>query len=203
MKKIIIIVIILFITGCTTYNELNNLAIIKSIGIEVKDNKYTLYAQIIDEIDKNNNPKTQIIMEEGDNIQELFQNIKIHINKEIYLAHIDLLILNKIDNTILNNIINYFLNNQSFRNDFLTILSDNINDILEKTKYDEIEKIITTNKDTKKIIKISFEEIIQNYLDKKEFSLSKINYQNKINFEGNYKFLNNKLERINNEKNRT
>ena len=41
MKKIFILIIILFLTGCTKYNDLNELAIIKSIGIS-HDKDYTL-----------------------------------------------------------------------------------------------------------------------------------------------------------------
>ena len=206
MKKIFfLLIIIFFIAGCTTYNELNDLAIIKSIGIKCNNNdNYTLYAEIIDEIDKDNIPKTKIIETNANTIKELFENIKILVNKEIYLSHIDLIIIDEnIKNKDLDNIINYFLDNKEFRNDFLTIFSNDIKELLENSKYDEIEKIIISNKDNKKIIKISFEEIMQNYLDNKPFYLSKVTFEDKIIFNGNYKYFNNKLERIDNNESRT
>ena len=201
MKKILLLIIIFMLTGCKEYNELNDLAIIKSIGIESKK-EYTLYAEIIEEIDKDNNPHTKVIETNGNNIEDIFNNIKTLVNKEIYLSHIDLLILDKSLNDVdYKNIANYFLNHKEFRNDFLTIFSSKTKKILEESKYDEIENLITTNKDNKEIIEVSFEEVISKFLDNKDFILSMINYDKEIKFNGNYKYKNNKLERINNEKN--
>ena len=201
MKKILLLIIIFMLTGCKEYNELNDLAIIKSIGIESKK-EYTLYAEIIEEIDKDNNPHTKVIETNGNNIEDIFNNIKTLVNKEIYLSHIDLLILDKSLNDVdYKNIANYFLNHKEFRNDFLTIFSSDTKKILEESKYDEIENLITTNKDNKEIIEVSFEEVISKFLDNKDFILSMINYDKEIKFNGNYKYKNNKLERINNEKN--
>ena len=204
MKKIFFLIIfMLFLTGCNSYNELNQLAIIKSIGIKY-DKSYTLYSEIIDEVDKNNNPKTKIISTNGKDIDELFNNIKSIVNKKIHFSHIDLIILDEnLNKNNLNDIINYFLNHNEFRNDFLTIISNDINKVLENSKYDEVENIIISNKESKNIIKISFEEIISKFLDNKDFILSKIIYKNEIEFDCNYKYINNKFERITNEKNRT
>lgn len=201
MKKIIILItFLLFITGCHKYNDLNDLAIIKSIGISYQD-KYILYAEIIEEIDKNNIPKTKVIETNSNNIQELFNNIKILINKEIYFSHIDLLLLDfELNDSNYQELINYFLKHNEFRNDFLCIFSNDIKSVLENAKYDEIEELITTNKETKDVIKISFEELMKNFLDKKAFTLSKVNYNNEIIFEGNYQYKNNKIERIKDEK---
>ena len=41
---------------------------------------------------------------------------------------------------------------------------------------------------------------MKNYLDKQVFKLSEVSYNEKIIFNGNYKYHNNKLERITNEK---
>ncbi len=199
MKKYLLL-IILFLTGCTKYNDLNELAIIKSIGIS-HDNEYTLFAEIIDEIDKDNNPITKVIETKDKDLNKLFNNIKLLVNKEIYFSHIDLLILDiNLNNNDYQKIINYFLEHHEFRNDFLCVLSKDIKNVLENAKYDEIEDLITTNKESKNIIKISFEEIMKNYLDKQVFTISEVSYNEKIVFDGNYRYQNNKLERITNEK---
>ena len=195
MKKILILLIILFQTGCNKYTELNELAIIKSIGISKNDN-YTLYAEIISDI-KDNEPKTEIIEITSDNIDHLFKNIKLLVNKEIYFSHIDLIILDfNLDNNDYDNLIKYFLQHHEFRNDFLTILSKDIKNILNNSQYDEIEELIITNKESKDVIKKTFEEIMQEYLDNHEFTLSSITYQDKIIFDGNYYYKDNKLEVI-------
>ena len=94
MKKILLIIIILMLTSCKKYTELNNLAIIKSIGIEHKDS-YNLYALIIDEIDKDNNPKTKIIEVNRNVINRGdvgYNDVKIEldksINKDIVISYI-------------------------------------------------------------------------------------------------------------------
>ena len=195
MKKIIIILILLLLTGCNKYTELNELAIIKSIGISKNDN-YTLYAEIITDI-KDNETITEIIEVSDNKIDNLFNKIKLLVNKEIYFSHIDLIILDfNLNNNDYNNLIKYFINHHEFRNDFLTILSSDIKSILDNSKYDEIEELIITNKESKDVIKKTFEELIREYLDNHEFTLSSIKYEDKIIFDGNYHYKNDKLKVI-------
>ena len=178
MKKLLIILSLFLLTGCNKYTELNELAIIKSIGIS-KNQEYTLYAEIIIDI-KDNKPVTDIIETTSNNIDNLFNNIKLLVNKEIYFSHIDLIILDfNLDNNDYDKIIKYFLNHHEFRNDFLTILSKDIKTILNNSKYDEIEDLIITNKESKNVIKKTFEEIMQEYLDNHQFNLSSIKYEEK------------------------
>ena len=75
MKKIILLFLIIFLTACSKYTDLKDLTIIKSIGIEYTDG-YIVYAQIYDEIKKNNDPKTKVIEASGKNINEVFNNLK-------------------------------------------------------------------------------------------------------------------------------
>lgn len=200
MKRLILI-ILFFITGCTKYNDLNNLAIIKSIGISKQD-EYTLYAEIIEEIDKDNLPKMKVIETKGKDFNTIFQNIKLQVNKEIFFSHIDLILLDyTLNNQDYQNLIDFFINHHEFRNDFLCLFSKDIRNVLQHSQYDEIEELITTNKESKEIIKKSFEELMKDFLDKKQFTLSEVSYQEEIIFTGNYQYQNNQIERINNEKN--
>ena len=200
MKKILIIFLLILTTSCTRHNDLNSLAIIKSIGISHNE-KYQLYAEVIEEIDKDNNPKMQVIETESDDIGKLFENIKLLVNKEIYLSHIDLFLLDfNLNSNDYQKLINYFLSNNELRNDFYCVISKDIKKVLENSKYDEIEELIETNKESKNIISITFEDIIKEFLDNKTFNISNIEYQDEVRFNGNYKFYNNKLERITDEK---
>ena len=194
MKKLLILLILL-LTGCHKYTELNELAIIKSIGIEKKED-YTLYALIITDI-KDNEPITEIIKVSDNNLNDLFNKIKLQVNKEIYFSHIDLIILDfNLNNNDYDNLIKYFLNHHEFRNDFLTILSSDMKNVLDNSQYDEIENLIITNKESKTVIKKTFEKLMQEYLDNKEFTLSNITYQDKIMFDGNYQYKDNELKEI-------
>ena len=203
MKKGLIIIItiitLIYVNGGQNYTELNDLAIIKSIGITYENNEYTLYAEIIDEINKDNLKETKIINASNKEIKKLFDDIKLLVNKEIYLSHIDLLIISetlKDDNY--QEIINYFLENKEIRNDFICVFSNEIEEVLKKSKYDEIEEIITTNKDSKNVINITFEEVIKDFLDTKSFKASYITYDKEIRFTNNILYKNNNIERINN-----
>ena len=199
MKKILFIIII-FLTGCSKYTDLKDLTIIKSIGIKYDDN-YTIYAQIYDDIKKNIDPKTKVIIVDGENIKETFNNLKNKIDKEMFLSHIDLLILDKnLSNKNFQEIIDYFIHNNEMRNDFLTIMSNDINKLLTNTKYDEIETFVKTNKYLRNIINTSFEEIANNYLEKKDFFITNINYDIYFTYQ-NYYFHNNTLNELNNEEN--
>lgn len=199
MKKILFILIII-LTGCTKYTDLNNLTIIKSIGIKY-DNGYTIYAQIYDEIKKDIDPKTKIIESSGNTIKDTFNNLKKIVNKEIFLSHIDLLILDiNLKDINYNELINYSIYSNELRNDFLVILSDNIKPLLTDTKYDEIENFIKTNDNIKNIINISFEEFANNYLENTPFIITKIEYDNYFKYQ-NYFLNNHRLERITDEEN--
>ncbi len=196
MKKILLLIIFIT-TGCIKYTDLKDLSIIKSIGIEYHDS-YTIYAQVYDVINKNNDPETKIIKANGKTIKEAFINLKTVSNKKLYYSHIDLLIFDtKLSNNNYNEIINYLINNNEFRNDYLVMLSNDIYNTLDNSKYDEIENLIKTNNLT---IKINFINLINDFINNKTFIISKIDYDNNIFYTGNYKYKNNKIERINNEK---
>ena len=199
MKKLIIIFLFI-ITGCVKYTDLDELGIIKSISISYSD-EYILRAEIYEEITKDNEPKTRIIKTHGKTINEAFENINLISYKEIFLSHIDLLILDSnLNDDNYQEIFYYFINNKDLRNDFYCIISNNPSSLLHNSQYEEIEKFIKSNNETKRIINVSFDEIINSFLNKKSFILSMINYNNQITYLGNYKYFNNKLERITNEK---
>ena len=40
MKKLLIIIFCLLISGCNNYRELNNIAVVSALGIDYKDNMY-------------------------------------------------------------------------------------------------------------------------------------------------------------------
>ena len=87
MKKYLILIIIFFLTGCSSYIELNDLAIIDTIGIQKEDNNYKITISYIEEIEENNlNPQTKIIEVKDTNINQLFNNLSLKINKKIYLS---------------------------------------------------------------------------------------------------------------------
>lgn len=195
MKKIILIILILFlITGCSSYIELNDLAIIDIIAIQKNNNNYKLSISYIEEIDKDSlTPKTKIIEKESSNIFLAFDELKLNINKKIYLSHLNMLIIdNSIKTKEIDEIINYFLNNQDSREDFLVIYSDEIENIMQNSKFQEINDLVKINyQETSKVIYTTMYDLIKNYYNNKSFYLTKVNYDQNISTNGIIEFKNN------------
>ena len=76
MKKIFLITFIFLLTGCFNYRELNDIAIITSIGIDY-DKEYKVSFLIADSKEDNSNEyKSTIITGNGKTLEKCFSNIK-------------------------------------------------------------------------------------------------------------------------------
>ena len=202
MKKIIILLTFIFlITGCTSYSELNDLAIINAIGIEKEDNYYKLYASIVENVEDLVEPNTTIYDISGNSLNEIIDNLSLTLNKRIYVSHLDLLLINEtIKTNELEEIINFFLNNNETREDFLVAFTSNIKETLEKTKFKEINDLIEINhQETSKAIYTTMYDVIDNYFSKKNIYLTNLNLDEKISINGLKEFKNNNYKDIKEE----
>lgn len=100
MKKIIIITILilsLFIVKIPEYVELNNLAIIESVGISYKDNIYEVHVKEVIPYrnDEGISYRYKYYSSNSDTIKKALVNIEKKCNKKIYLNKTKLLIINK------------------------------------------------------------------------------------------------------------
>ena len=196
MKKYLILFILL-LTGCTNYTELNNLSVVKNIGLSYQDNSYVLHTEIIQEV-KDNNPITKIITTTDQKIDNLFRKIQIESTKELSFTHLDLMIVDKtINNRQYNELIYYIVNQNTIRSDFYCIYTDNIQILLENAKFNEIEELILTHKN---INKLTFLDLARRYLTTKKFTISYITINQSLLFKTNLLFTNDNYERIKNEK---
>ena len=202
MKKIIILIIILLLTGCNSYIELNDLGIIQIIGLEKIDNNYKLTTSIIEKVDEDTNPIISIYNIEGNTIPELFNKLSLSLNKKIYLSHLDTLIINdSIKTNELENIINFFLNNNESRNDFLIITTNDISNIINNTKSENITDLVKLNeKENSQSIYTTMYDLINNYYNKKPIYLTNIKYQDKLFINGITKIEHNKHIQIDEDK---
>ena len=92
MKKIFILFILL-LSGCSDYKELNNLAIVNTIGIDKKDNNYKLCIEVLN-TDKENG-KNKIYYSTGKTINEAINKVNNKSTKIIYGGHLDKIIVSK------------------------------------------------------------------------------------------------------------
>ena len=93
MKKIILIIITLFLTtGCFNYLSLNDIAVVSLVHIDYQDNKYILTVEIR-ENEKDNPNASSIYTNQGITLDNTFENIGLTINKFLYLVDVDTIIL--------------------------------------------------------------------------------------------------------------
>ena len=127
MKKILILLImILFLTGCKDYIEINDLAILTGIVIDYTDNMYEITAQLIVNDKKSN---TEVFTTKSSSINEAIAELSKLSNKEVFISHLKVLIVT--DNIIKNNIDfkDYFLrSSKSIMNFYVYVINEDIKD---------------------------------------------------------------------------
>lgn len=127
MKKILVIILtLLFCTGCFDYKEINDLAIISAIGIDYENDEYIITLEILnDQIDKASSKITSYTkVGHGKNLTSAIENAADKLSKQLIFNHIKLMILSKsIIEEKFENIIDLFLRNTYFRENFYVISS--------------------------------------------------------------------------------
>ena len=180
MKKLIIIPLILLLTGCWNYNELNNLAISTGIAIDKIEDKYEV-TYLISNAKKNETSAkdgeagTTTYTGIGDTIQDAINDLKIKMPFEPYSGH---LVVTVISDTLakegIENILDYLARDTESRNFFYILLSKNAKakEILEiisplqtfpsQTIASDIE---TSSDNTSLIYKITYNDFIYTLLE--------------------------------------
>jgi len=178
IKKILILFLFLFLTGCYNYTELNDLAIVTALGIDYHDNKYHVTIQVVNtkktEENENNNGFT-IYEADGHTLEEAIKNLSLICPKKIYLSHLEILIYGEeIALKGINDTLDYLLRNNSIRGDFYLFVAKNnmANDILKIDNKsfiinsESIKKLNETSyKQTGKSTIITFYELANTYLN--------------------------------------
>ena len=142
MKKLLLIPIILLLTGCWNYNELNNLAICTGIAIDKNENNYEITFLV------SNAKKNEVSAKEGEagtttysgtgqTLKEAINDIKLKMPFEPYTGHLVVTVISEdIAKEGLESILDYLARDTESRNFFYILLSKN-------TKAKEILEIIS------------------------------------------------------------
>lgn len=179
MKKIIIIVLCLFfISGCS-YQELNDLAIVTSLGIDFIDEEYIVSAQIMDMQKGDGDSSTEkaiLYNAKGDSIVSALRNIMKQYPRTIYLGHLELLVLGKdvIENKT-NEIFDYFISSPESSSDFmvfankegtaLEIIDPNTKDEEANPTKELLSSLKNLQNHEGSAFEINFEEFLAAYLE--------------------------------------
>ena len=97
MKKIILMLFILFLSGCYNYKELNKIGIVSSISIDKKDNMYKVGAQVLNVKNKDDTNSSKVIVYEqtGKTIEEALRKMTTKSNKKLYGGHLGKLVISE------------------------------------------------------------------------------------------------------------
>ena len=146
MKKIFVIVLTLFIlllsSGCYNYKEINEMAIVSSIGIDKddKNDKYIVSAQIMNSKESEDSEDSQIIVytKEGDTIHEALRNITLESPRKLYGNHLSKIVLSEeVAKEGIDNVLDTFNRLSEVRNEFIiTVVKDN--------KASDVLKVLTS-----------------------------------------------------------
>ena len=90
MKKIIIILLTLLLTGCYDYVEIDDIGVVSGLIIDYIDSKYEITSQIIDNSNDNN---IKLYTTTCNQLSECIKEISIYSNKQIFMSHLKVLIL--------------------------------------------------------------------------------------------------------------
>lgn len=146
MKKFVLIIITLFIllisSGCYNYKEINDMAIVSSIGIDKdnKNDKYIVSAQIMNSKESEDSEDSQITVytKEGDTVHEALRNITLKSPRKLYGNHLSKIVLSEeVAKEGIDNILDTFNRVTEVRNEFVIT-------IVKEDKASDVLKVLTT-----------------------------------------------------------
>lgn len=146
MKKFVLIIITLFIllisSGCYNYKEINDMAIVSSIGIDKdnKNDKYIVSAQIMNSKESEDSEDSQITVytKEEDTVHEALRNITLKSPRKLYGNHLSKIVLSEeVAKEGIDNILDIFNRITEVRNEFVIT-------IVKEDKASDVLKVLTT-----------------------------------------------------------
>lgn len=113
IKIIFIIFIIILITGCWNYRELDEMAIVSALGIDKKEETFYISAQVITTKKTtagttgflSSKSPVRVYLGKGKTFQEALDDIILESPRQLYIGHIDLVVLG--EETARSNFVNY------------------------------------------------------------------------------------------------
>lgn len=128
MRKYIIALIIIVVTfnGLKNLRELNDLAIVKAMGIDITDDGiYKVTAIVSDTSEEDSTDKGIIYDAEGESVQEAIRFIVDKAPKKLYLAHMETLILSeKIAKENFMDTLDFFIRDNEGSNNFYLFIAN-------------------------------------------------------------------------------
>lgn len=168
MKKILLIICVFCLCGCSNYVEINDLAIITGIILDYEDDEYKLTTELIMNEKKND---VKVYTTKGKTIEIALARISKMTSKELFISDLKNLILtnNILDKNI--NYYDYFLRNAKTKTDFKVYYVDSddvskIYDIEDEVMSFHLDELSKFNKSVySSSITVPFINLVQTLLE--------------------------------------
>ena len=137
IKIIILLLVLIPLTGCYNYQELNNLSIVTGTSIEKENDKYKITIQVVnpkksDDARSSSQPTFITYSQAGDTLQEAYRRIVLTSSRRIYGSHINILIISEdIAEKDIRETIDFIFRNPEIRKEFYVLLSKTPSKLLE------------------------------------------------------------------------
>ena len=159
MKKIILIILLLTLSGCYDYKEINDLAIITAIGVDYKDEEYKITLEILNDQNDKDSGKIKAYTKTGSDksLAKALEEAADSLSDQANYTHVKLMILSDtITDGRFASIIDFFMRSTYFRENFYVISSMDT----------EPEKILEKNTDENPVASTA----IINLLESQDYS---------------------------------
>ncbi len=128
MKKIIILIMLMFCSGCFNYNELNELGIVSAISISKSNEEFTVDLQIINILESGENGLTEspitVISGKGKTILDAIRSLNLQSSKIFFSPDIEYVILDKsVISNDLSQVIDFLARDTKLSLNFLVVTS--------------------------------------------------------------------------------
>lgn len=154
MKKIILIIIcLLFLTGCYDYQELSDMNIVNGIGIDFKDEEYIVSLETVKSSkgESSNKITTNVISGKDKILANAINQAINNSGKKAYFKHVDLVIISEeLAKNGIGDVVDYMLRDVTVSSSFFTVIAD------------DPEKILTTEIDDNSISNLIVDTIRYN-----------------------------------------
>lgn len=153
MKKYLLLITLLLITGCSNYRELNNIAITTAISIDynIETKEYTLITQVVNSVNKkdtstSNEPAFINFTTTSNSLSEAIAKITLESPKKLYTSQTQIIILSKevIENK-LDEVLDYLIRNPEIRGETLILLAPNKEDLKGITIQTLLDNLSSSN----------------------------------------------------------
>lgn len=176
MKKIILLILLLCLSGCYDYKEINDLAIITAIGVDYEDEKYIITLEVLNDQSNKDSGKIKSYTKTGSDssLAKALEKAADKLSDQANYTHVKLMILSDtITDGRFSNIIDFFMRSTYFRENFYVISSMDVEPekILKNTTDNEpvastaiINLLESLNYSSNSSVLKTFDEVVEETL---------------------------------------